>query len=161
MLLFAWSVFVTGSNSTAFGQCSEPAHGGPNTASIELISPPYEGFATQLQLTEFYATGAGIGDAQPLVNGNSIAITQTNSVSLSPTLTCRTQILVIGSLPAGNYNVTWTTTENLIIGPPPRTRIRTLAFAILPAAAVPAADGFVSVMIVLVLLFFGLWRLRS
>ena len=125
------------SSRPASAQCS----GGPvETATIELISPPFSQLSTQLRLSEFYLSGVDIGTVQAVVTGNQIDLTQTNLISLSPTLTCRVQVIDLGSFSPGNYNVTWRTTEHRLSLPTPQIRIRILSFEILPAAAVPTVN---------------------
>lgn len=157
MIVIACLLSFAGAARAGFSDCT----GGPTpTANIELISPPYEGFAARLQLTEYYNSAAGIGTANAVVSGNSIAITQTNTISVSPTLTCRTQVLDVGALPAGNYTVNWTTMENFIAGVN-QTRTRTLAFTIAPTASIPFTNRSMLLLTALVLSALGLWRLKN
>src|SRR6266567_3775714 len=107
--------------------------------TIDLISPPFAQFSTRLQLSELYTSGATIGTAQATVTGKHIEITQVNFVAGNlPTIACRTQLLDLGPLAAGRYDVTWTTAETWCCPIFEKTRVRTLSFVILPAEAIPA-----------------------
>jgi hypothetical protein len=131
------------------------------TATIQLASPPYAQFSTRIELSEFYGSGATLGPPQATVTGSQIQIAQANNVAWSlPTITCRVHTIDVGTLSPGRYEVTWTTAETLSppLNPPTRTRIRTFAFVILPAEAIPAADQNFLVLLVLVLAGVGLAR---
>jgi len=131
------------------------------TATIESISSPYAGVPARIQLSEYYNSAADIGTAQAIITGNHIDITQTTSIAPSPTLTCRVQVLDLGMLPPGRYDVTWTTTENNIALPATNIRIRTFSFVILPAEAIPVANRYVLLLIACGFSLVGIWRLRS
>jgi len=113
------------------------------TATIEPISPPYAGVPARIQLSEYYNSGASIGTAQAIVTGRHIEITQTTLISLSPTLACRVQVLDLGMLAPGTYDVAWTTTENFLTVPGTNIRTRILSFVILPPEAIPAVNRYV------------------
>jgi hypothetical protein len=93
-------------------------------------------------------------------NGH-ITITQTNLISNSPSLTCRTQVLDLGPLPSGPYDVAWTTTENFISLPTPQIRVRTLSFAIQSPTGIPTADREVLLLMVVAFGIIAMWRLRN
>lgn len=143
--------------NAVIAQCSG---GGTATATIQLVSPPFTQFAAQLQLVEYYPATASIGTAQATVTGDPIAIAQTNSIAPSSSLTCRTQTLNLGSLAPGNYDVTWSTTENYI-GGSTNIRTRTLSFSILPAGAVPSADARILSLLAVALAMIAVAGLRS
>lgn len=143
---------------TASSQCVNPRTA---TVAIDLISLPYAGIPTVFRVSDYYASGATMGTAQATITGTHIDVFQTNNLAPTlPTITCRVQFIDIGPLPPGNYDVTWTTTENVTIPfPYTNTRIRTLKFAILPALAIPAAGGRVMILLTITLATLGVLRL--
>lgn len=143
---------------TAHSQCANPSTA---TVAIELASLPYAGMPSVLRVSDYYASGAAIGTAQASITGTHIDVIQTNDVAPTlPTVTCRVQFLNVGTLSVGNYDVTWTTTENITIPfPATNTRIRTLTFTILPATAIPAANDRVMIVLAISLATVGALRL--
>jgi len=157
-VLSAFLLLYLANSASVLAQCTG---GGTPTATIELVSPPFAQFSSQIQLSEYYNSAADIGTAQAIITGNHIDITQTTSIAPSPTLTCRVQVLDLGMLPPGRYDVTWTTTENNIAVSAINIRIRTFSFVILPAEAIPAANRYVLLLIASALSLVGIWRLKS
>jgi len=142
--LSAFLLLASSGASTTFAQCTDLS---TPPATIQLITPPFAQFSSRIQLSDFYPTIATIGTAQATISGHHIDVKQTTSLGLSPTITCRVQILDLGLLSPGTYDVTWTTTENLVTIPATQTGIRTLSFVILPAEAIPAADRYIILLI--------------
>ena len=138
--------------------CNESIDG---TAKLQLVSPPYSGFRGSIKLSELYGSGAALGTPQVLLTGNHIEISQNNSILWPlPTVACREQVLDIGTLVTGQYDVTWHTIETFVppLVPATRTRTRTLTFEILQAAAIPAADSQVLVVLAVTLGMVGMRR---
>jgi len=138
--------------------CNESIDG---TAKLQLVSPPYSRFRGSIKVSEFYGSAAALGTPQMVLTGNHIEITQNNSILWPlPTVACREQVLDIGTLSMGQYDVTWRTIETFVppLVPASRTRIRTLAFEVVPAAAIPAADSQVLVVLVATLGMVGMRR---
>jgi hypothetical protein len=127
---------------------------------VDLASLAYEGIPVVLRVSDYYPSGATIGAAQATVTGTHIDVTQTNHVAPTlPTITCRVQLLNLGTLPVGNYDVTWTTTENIAIPyPATNTRVRTLAFTILTATAIPAMSDRILLLLAMVVATIGALR---
>ena len=142
----------------SYAQCSES---GLPVATVGLASLPYANVSAVVRLFERYSSGATIGSAIATVGGTQIAITQTNHVAPTlPTSACREQLVNLGLLPVGNYDVTWTTTENITIPfPTTNTRVRTLTFSILPATAIPLASDFLLFLLAVSVATIGAWRL--
>lgn len=143
---------------TASPQCANPSN---PTVAIDLASLPYAGIPTVLRVSDYYPSGAVIGTAQATVAGTHIDVVQTNNVAPTlPTITCRVQFLDVGALPAGNYDVTWTTTEHVTIPFPfTTTRVRTLTFTILSETAIPAASDRLMILIAMSLATLGALRI--
>lgn len=131
--------------SIASAQCSDSSV----VTGIQLASLPYASVPAVLRVSDLYGSGAAIGNATATITGTHIDVTQTNAVAPTlPTSTCRVQFLDLGLLPAGNYDVMWTTTENVTIPFPSTTiRVRTLTFTILPASAIPAMSDSLLVLL--------------
>jgi len=138
-------------------QCSDPAV--PPTVTIELTSAPYAHVPTVIRLLDYYSSGATIGTATATRSGFQISVLQTNSIAPTlPTTACREQFLDLGLLPAGTYDVTWTTTETTTIPfPTTNTRVRTLTFSIRPAG-VPATSWLLLVVLAVTVAGIGTWR---
>ena len=156
-LILILSLFGAAFSGTARAQCANP---GTATVEIALASLPYEGFPVVIRVSDYYPSGASIGTAQATVTGTHIDVTQTNTLAPTlPTITCSVQLLNLGTLPAGNYDVTWTTTENITFPfPATNTRVRTLAIAILPATAIPTMSDRVLILLAIVVATIGALR---
>ena len=134
------------------------------TARISLVTPARVGSPAVLELAEFYGSGALLGTPQVTSAGNQFRIDQSNTILWSaPTTACRVQTIDLGALPAGTYEVTWTTVETLAppLDPPTRTRVRTFSFLVVGPSAIPTADSPALVLIGLALAIAGVSRLRS
>ena len=158
-LILIVSLLGGASSETAYSQCGDPS---AVAVRIDLVSLPYEGIPTVLRVSDYYPSGAMIGTAHVTVTGTEIRVTQTNDVAPTlPTVACRVQLLNLGILPVGKYDVTWTTTENITIPfPATNTRTRTLVFEILPAAAIPTASARVLLLFGMTVAALGVCTLR-
>jgi hypothetical protein len=157
-----------------FGMCVFDARGQnlcgqvvvPDGAAIRLASPAFESLPVILELAESYGSAANLGTPNVLVDGQQISVQQANVVGWSaPTYTCRIYHLNAGPLAPGNYQVTWTTIEELAppLAPPTRTRVRTFSFEVLSAEAIPTFSNLVLLLfattLAMIAVAFGLPRI--
>lgn len=151
-------------SSVAHSQCADFT----TRSGIAVISIPNEREPTMLRISDFYASAATVGTVKVSRTGLNVDIRQTNSVSVNlPTITCRTQVVDLGTLPAGEYSVTLTKTEvtNSFQFPPPFTmttvRTTSLSFTIGPPKPIPVATHSALALLVFMLAALGAWRLRD